>query len=513
MTKVLVLANETIGGEKLLDAIQARSGEDVSFHVVVPQTRPKFGNVIYDEAVRDSAQVRVDLARAWMREHGIASSGEVGDGDPYLAALDAIAAEGIDEVIISTLPAGTSGWLKRDLPERLREETGLPVEHVIVDLAKDGLPFGVTLVAANVTVSSDELSRRLKELAHEGPRRFIAVVPQDAVHGGAVAQARERLSKLLESLHEDGIVAAGMIGDPDPYTAILNAVQYFHISEIVISTLPVGQLEVGRRQARRPRAGGDQQAGRAHRVRAGGRGGLMEAAALEHGHHEHHGPPEAHRSSRVDPRTLGMLLFIISEVMVFGAFFTAYFFIRVVGGAEWPAEGTELPKLIAGVNTAVLISSSFTMHWALESVKSDNRFGLKAGDADHVPARRDVPVRADQRVRARRLLAAGPRAGHDLLRAHRPARRARLHRPDAARDGHRAGVPRALLVGGAPRRRGAGDLLALRRHHVGRRLHDRLHHLINPLRSEREAFQVLLYVLGGRRCRDRRWCSLIRAIL
>jgi cytochrome c oxidase subunit III len=102
----------------------------------------------------------------------------------------------------------------------------------------------------------------------------------------------------------------------------------------------------------------------------------MEAHALDV---HHHGPPPAHRSSRVDHRTLGMLLFIISEVMVFGAFFTAYFFIRVVGGAPWPAHGTELPKLIAGVNTAVLVSSSFTMHWALESVKSDNRWGLKAG--------------------------------------------------------------------------------------------------------------------------------------
>ena len=241
MTKVLVLANETIGGEKLLDAILARSGDDdVSFHVVVPQTRPRHGNVIYDEAVRSSAQVRVDLARAWMRENGIASTGEVGDGDPFLAATDAIATEGIDEVIISTLPAGASGWLRRDLPEKLREETGLPVEHVVVDLAKEGLPFGVTLVAANVTVSSDELSSRLKELAHEGPRRFIAVIPQDALHGGAVAKARERLERLLSSLREDGIVAAGMIGDPDPYTAIMNAVQYFHISEIVISTLPSG---------------------------------------------------------------------------------------------------------------------------------------------------------------------------------------------------------------------------------------------------------------------------------
>ena len=109
----------------------------------------------------------------------------------------------------------------------------------------------------------------------------------------------------------------------------------------------------------------------------------MEAGAVAAGHaaahEEHHGPPPANRSSRVDPSLLGMLLFIISEVMVFGAFFTAYFFIRVVGGADWPAEGTELPKLIAGVNTAILISSSLTMHWALESVKSDNRWGLQAG--------------------------------------------------------------------------------------------------------------------------------------
>jgi hypothetical protein len=241
VTKILVLANETIAGEKLLDAILSRKGEDVSFHVVVPQARPRHGNVVYDDVVRDSAQVRVDLAREWMRDNGIRSTGEVGDPDPYNAAVDAIASEGIDEVIISTLPASSSGWLRRDLPEKLREDTGLPVEHVVVDLAAEGLPFGVTLVVANVTVSSDELTGRLKELAAEGPRRFIAVVPQDHVHGGAVAQARERLEQLLASLDEAGIVAAGMIGDPDPYTAIMNAVQYFHISEIVISTLPAAQ--------------------------------------------------------------------------------------------------------------------------------------------------------------------------------------------------------------------------------------------------------------------------------
>jgi cytochrome c oxidase subunit III len=104
----------------------------------------------------------------------------------------------------------------------------------------------------------------------------------------------------------------------------------------------------------------------------------MEAGSLA-AHEHHHGPPEANQSSRVDAQMLGMLLFIISEIMVFGAFFTAYFFVRVVGGAEWPAEGTHLPVAIAGVNTAILLSSSVTMHWALECAKAGNRRGLQAG--------------------------------------------------------------------------------------------------------------------------------------
>jgi hypothetical protein len=240
MTNILVLANETIGGKRLLDTVLARKGEDVHFHVVVPLTRPKHGNVIYDDAVRDGAQVRVDLALAFMRENGIRGTGEVGDADPYNAAKDAIAEHGIDEIIVSTLPAATSGWMRRDLPERLREGTGLPVEHVVVDLAGEGLPFDVTLVVANLTATSPELTQRLKELSDEGPRRFIVVVPQEHVAGHAVAEARERERKLVSSLRAEGIVAAGMIGDPDPYTATMNAVQYFHISEILISTLPEG---------------------------------------------------------------------------------------------------------------------------------------------------------------------------------------------------------------------------------------------------------------------------------
>ncbi len=104
----------------------------------------------------------------------------------------------------------------------------------------------------------------------------------------------------------------------------------------------------------------------------------MEAAAHAV-HEEHHGPPAANVSSRVEAQFLGMLLFIISEIMLFGAFFTAYFFIRVVGEADWPARGEELPVAIAGVNTAILLSSSFTMHWTLEGVRNENRNALKVG--------------------------------------------------------------------------------------------------------------------------------------
>src|SRR5256714_15120013 len=108
----------------------------------------------------------------------------------------------------------------------------------------------------------------------------------------------------------------------------------------------------------------------------------MESAsvAVGPGEHEHHGPPEAHASSRIDRQTLGILLFIVSEVMLFGSFFAAYFFIRVVANVgPWPPDGLTLPVSVAGVNTAILVSSSFTIHWALESIRRGNRNGMIVG--------------------------------------------------------------------------------------------------------------------------------------
>jgi cytochrome c oxidase subunit III len=103
----------------------------------------------------------------------------------------------------------------------------------------------------------------------------------------------------------------------------------------------------------------------------------LEAAAHAEAHAAH--PPLANKSSRVDAQLLGILLFIVSEAMLFGSFFTAYFFIRAVQNSPWPPEPFEFPKNIALMNTLILVSSSFTMHYALHSIKRGNRVGLQVG--------------------------------------------------------------------------------------------------------------------------------------
>jgi len=97
---------------------------------------------------------------------------------------------------------------------------------------------------------------------------------------------------------------------------------------------------------------------------------------------EHRGPPPVHYSSRVSPSVLGMFLFIASEIMLFGAFFTVYFFDRVVNhgvDGHWPPTGFHRPALVAGVNTVILVTSSMSMHWADTSIKRGNRAGMRAG--------------------------------------------------------------------------------------------------------------------------------------
>jgi hypothetical protein len=242
MRTILVIANQTLGGATLLATLKERvaaADGEARVVVAVPRVAPHHGNIVYEDAVFEAAQVRVDLARSVLREEGINAIGEVGDPDPFQAAMDAIGEHRPDEVIVSTLPAPTSGWMRRDLIERIEEASSLPVEHVVVDLANEGLPFAVTLVVANRTAANDQLLACLKAKAAEGGQRlFIACVPQDSGHGSAAAMARSRLAQIVDRVRAEGMLAAGVVGDPDPYTAIMNALELFRVDEIIISTLP-----------------------------------------------------------------------------------------------------------------------------------------------------------------------------------------------------------------------------------------------------------------------------------
>ena len=241
---ILVVANETLGGRRLIETVRARAAEgDSRFVLCVPQNRPKAGLVIYDDMVFDAAQARVDLALEVLHAQGIEAIGEVGDPDPFSAAMDAIHEHRPTEIIISTYPETRSGWLRKDLIERVRETSGLPVQHIVADIDAEGLPFDVTLAVANRTATGDELFEALKAKVDEDERQerrrvFIVVVPQEAGHGEAARRARTRLKLVLDRLHNAGIYAAGLVGDPDPYTAIMNALQYFRVHDIVISTFP-----------------------------------------------------------------------------------------------------------------------------------------------------------------------------------------------------------------------------------------------------------------------------------
>jgi hypothetical protein len=118
---VLVLANETIVGEPLLEAIRerARTGP-VEFTLVAP-------------AETEGAEERLATALARLQEAGLEVSGHIGDQDPVTAALNAAHDEAVDEVLVSTLPRATSGWLRRQVVERIAEGTKLPVRHIEVD--------------------------------------------------------------------------------------------------------------------------------------------------------------------------------------------------------------------------------------------------------------------------------------------------------------------------------------------------------------------------------------------
>jgi len=238
---ILVVANETLGGQPLLDAVQERANSDTRFILCVPQNKPRAGLVVYNEAVFDAAQVRLDLALEVIRDMSIRAIGEVGDSDPFTATIDAVREYSPVEIIISTYPETRSGWTRRDLIERVGDATGLPVTHIVNDVDTVGLPFHVTLAVANRTASGDELLETLqaKAKAFSEPNRrplFIVIIPPEGGSGQAVQRARTRLKLVVDRLRVRGLYASGMVGDPDPFTAVTNALQYFRVDDIVVST-------------------------------------------------------------------------------------------------------------------------------------------------------------------------------------------------------------------------------------------------------------------------------------
>jgi hypothetical protein len=233
MKRILVVANETVGGTALIDAVKKHAeGGEVKVTVICPQNQPSSGWVIYDDSARGAADNRLQTTLAQLREIGIDADGEVMDPDPYAATMDAIHAFGADEVIISTHPETRSGWMRKDLVSRVQEESGLPVEHVVVDLDAEREDVVHTLVVANQTVESEPLHELIAKKNGQGRHRFTVVVPAS----GGAGDPHDRLAHLLQRLSDEGIQAAGQVAHPDPFTAIQNAMQFYAVDEIVIST-------------------------------------------------------------------------------------------------------------------------------------------------------------------------------------------------------------------------------------------------------------------------------------
>jgi hypothetical protein len=234
---LLVVANETVGGSKLLDAIgRRRQLGPIRCTVICPQNRPRRGAIIYDDSIRTAARIRIDWTLDRLREMGIEADGEVMDPDPFLAVQDAIRIWKPDEIIISTYPYPRSGWLRRDLVERIRGFSGLPVEHVVVDLKSE--PVKHVLVVANETVGGRELIEALERRAAESPHRFTVISPQGGKDPEAMEHAQERLERTLKDLRTAGLDVVGQVMDPDPFNSIVNADSFHPADEIIISTFP-----------------------------------------------------------------------------------------------------------------------------------------------------------------------------------------------------------------------------------------------------------------------------------
>jgi hypothetical protein len=134
--RILVIANETVGGEALRERIEEQSrGHRTSLLVVTPALNSPVKTFTSDvDEARAQAQQRLDASLSRLRKDGIEARGEVGDGDPLQAMEDALRTFGADEIIISTHPEGRSNWLERGVVSGAKERFAVPITHVVVDL-------------------------------------------------------------------------------------------------------------------------------------------------------------------------------------------------------------------------------------------------------------------------------------------------------------------------------------------------------------------------------------------
>jgi len=241
MKHVLVIANETVAGQSLIDALQQRKAEDLLVTVIAPVNQPREGYVVYEDTRRASAGRRLDKTLETLRADGIKASGFVVDADPVAAVRDALVQlePRPDEIIVSTHPRQRSGWLRRDVVERIRRAAeGIPVEHVVVDLEKEASAEANVLVVANETVVGDPLLGKIRERAAQGPVSFLIVSPQSDATASEHPEAERRLRRAMTLLRGEGIDVHGQIAHPDPFTAAVQAVQDERIDEIIVSTFP-----------------------------------------------------------------------------------------------------------------------------------------------------------------------------------------------------------------------------------------------------------------------------------
>jgi len=236
---ILVVANETVAGPSLIEALKRRAagGTDL-ITVLAPVSHPQAGYVVYEDTRLAAAGRRLDRTLAALREAGITAHGLVVEADPADAVRDAIAM--LDprptEIVVSTHPKERSGWLRRKVIDRIREVAkGLPVEHVVVDLKAEGGEANV-LVIANETVIGEPLLARIRERAERGPASFLIISPQSDPNRGDHPEAERRLRRALAILRGQGIDAHGQVSHPDPYTAAMQAVHDERIDEIIVST-------------------------------------------------------------------------------------------------------------------------------------------------------------------------------------------------------------------------------------------------------------------------------------